>query len=187
MTVIKDLKSKIASLENDKGSQVERITTLMTNLQSTSTEEMSNLRVELTTKNKKIQALEAELTDYREKSLILANELNRICDEVERSEQLYHRIEHLTRENENLRQDVNFLQTDSQSLKQELLTKEKEVATFMDDNDKLVAKLVTLGFQVQVDEKTAQLLFVPTQPAQSKVSYKESLVGLSIDELLNGD
>jgi len=188
VTVIQDLKSKITSLESDKGSQVDRITTIMTNLQSSSTGEMSNLRVELTTKNKKIEALEAELADYREKSLILANELNRICDEVERSEQLYHRIEHLTRENENLRQDVNFLQNDNQALKQELLTKEKEVATFIDDNDKLVAKLVTLGFQVQVDEKTAQLLFVPIQPqVQSKVSLKESLVGLSIDELLNGD
>jgi len=191
-TTIKDLKSKIASQENDKGSQVDRIATLLTNLQSSSVEEVSTLRVELTTKNRKIEALEVELTDYREKTLILAEELNRICDEVERSEQLYKRIETLTRENENLRQDTTFLQSENQNLKQELVNKEKEVNTFIDDNDKLVAKLVTLGFQVQVDDKTQQLVFVPIQPIKPSHSGtkaqqpKENLVGLSIDELLNG-
>jgi len=152
-TTILNLKSTITNLENDKGIHVEKVTSLLTNLQPSTMEEMSELRVEVTTKNRKIEALEGELKEFKEKTQILADELNRICDEVERSEHLYLRVETVTRENENLRQEVNYLNGDAETLKQELLTKEKEIATFVDDNDKMVAKLITLGIQVQVDEK----------------------------------
>jgi len=187
---ILNLKSTITNLENDKGIHVEKVTSLLTNLQPSTMEEMSELRVEVTTKNRKIEALEGELKEFKEKTQILADELNRICDEVERSEHLYLRVETVTRENENLRQEVNYLNGDAETLKQELLTKEKEIATFVDDNDKMVAKLITLGIQVQVDEKTSQIVFIPvpshTKGGKYDTPTKEDLVGLSIDELLNG-
>eukprot|EP01124_Arcella_intermedia_P016330 TRINITY_DN2291_c0_g1_i5.p1 TRINITY_DN2291_c0_g1~~TRINITY_DN2291_c0_g1_i5.p1 ORF type:complete len:720 (-),score=202.93 TRINITY_DN2291_c0_g1_i5:35-2194(-) len=156
-TMADEMKHKISSLEKD---QVERIAELLEKLRKSSEiEDVTNMRLEIASKNSRILALEQEIRQFQAQTHILAEQLNSVCDEVERSEQLYQKIELLSTENQNLKQEVAFHTNDILALKQDLINKEQEITIVMDDNEKLVTKLGQLGVTVFVDEKTGTLSF----------------------------
>jgi len=148
--------------------------------------------------------MEASLEEIHEKSALLADQLNRMCDEVEKGEKVVARMETITKQNETLKRDNSYLTSDLETLKEELQQKEKEILTLFDDNDKMVAKLITLGYQVSVEDDSAITFTALTNPLPSNTGSKsdpfkntkdkketsnkipEDLSGLSIDELLNG-
>jgi len=204
--VIAELKAKVILLEtNAKTNAKMDITQKLSNLPSHPKKEMADARAEIVAKDKKISQLEASLEDIHNKSALLADQLNRMCDEVEKGEKVVARMETITKENETLKHENANLTSDLDALKEELQQKEKEILTLFDDNDKMVAKLITLGYQVQVEDDSA-LTFTTVNanlpattskadPLKNTKDKKETnnnnfkvedLSGLSIDELLNG-
>jgi chromosome segregation ATPase len=202
--VVAELKAKVILLETSaKNSEKMDITQRLSNLPQHPKKEMADARAEIVAKDKKIALLEASLEEIHGKSALLADQLNRMCDEVEKGEKVVARMEIITKENQTLKHENANLTADLESLKEELQQKEKEILTVLDDNDKMVAKLITLGYQVQVEEDAA-LTFteiavptkdgkkaIPSKPQEKKETTNnfkipEDLSGLSIDELLNG-
>jgi len=162
---------------------------------------MADARAELATKDRKIAALELSLSEIQRQSALLADQLNRMCDEVEKSEKIYLGMETLSKENQNLKQEHGSLSHEIQTLKDELVQKENEITTLLDDNDKMVDELVGLGYNVQVTGENSSLKITPpanktpppktsavasSQPPKNTAKIPEDLSGLSIDELLNG-
>jgi len=198
--VIAEMRAKMTLLEaNDKSASLSQ---RLANLPSHPKKEMADARAELATKDRKIAALEISLTEIQGKSALLADQLNRICDEVEKSEKIISKMEMVSKENETLKQENNYYCTDITALKEELVQKENEITTLLDDNDKMVAQLFTLGFRVQVEDDNTSLRIIPINPINTPTITKssnptteskknnskvlEDLSGLSIDELLNG-
>jgi len=203
--VVAELKAKVILLEaNAKNNAKMDITQKLGNLPSHPKKEMADARAEIVAKDKKIAQLEASLEDIHEKSALLADQLNRMCDEVEKGEKVVARMETITKQNETLKRENSYLTSDLETLKEELQQKEKEILTLFDDNDKMVAKLITLGYQVSVEDDSAITFTTLTNPLPSNTGSKsdpskntkdkketsnkipEDLSGLSIDELLNG-
>jgi len=166
---------------------------------------MADARAEIVAKDKKIAQLEGSLEEIQNKSALLAEQLSRMCDEVEKGEKVVARMESITKANETLKQENSSLSSELESIKEELQGKEKEILTLFDDNDKMVAKLITLGYQVAVEDDSAISFTAINAAAPSNVGSKsadplkntktekketnkipEDLSGLSIDELLNG-
>jgi chromosome segregation ATPase len=203
--VVAELKAKVILLETSaKNSEKMDINQRLSNLPQHPKKEMADARAEIVAKDKKIAQLEASLEEIHGKSALLADQLNRMCDEVEKGEKVVARMEIITKENQTLKHENANLTTDLETLKEELQQKEKEILTVLDDNDKMVAKLITLGYQVQVEDDSALTfteIAIPSKdgkkPIPAKVQDKkdtsnnfkiiqEDLSGLSIDELLNG-
>jgi len=181
----------------------------LANLPSHPKKELSDSRAELAAKDRKIAGLEATLAEIQKQSVLLADQLNRMCDEVEKGEKIYGRLEVVSKENTNLKQENSSLSSEVHSLRDELVQKENEIGTLLDDNDTMVAQLVILGYKVEVGEGSTDTLKItpPNAPVstpsrggttnssaptsenkrnQQTTSVPEDLSGLSIDELLNG-
>jgi len=203
--LVADLRAKLASLESSDRSV--SLTQRLANLPSHPKKELSDSRAELAAKDRKIAGLEATLAEIQKQSVLLADQLNRMCDEVEKGEKIYERLEVVSKENTNLKQQNTSLGSEVHSLRDELVQKENEIGTLLDDNDTMVAQLVALGYKVEVGEGSTESLKItpPNAPVstpsrnittkssapttdnkKNQPAPNEDLSGLSIDELLNG-
>jgi len=115
-----------------------------------------------------LQKLSQEKFFFEEKCSTLATQLRRLCNVLEESDTLHEKLIVSNEENEYLKQKVAELEEQNVSLRE-------DVEMLEEDNDELVNKLTEMGMTIAIRQD--KLIFSPE---------KESLDGLSIDELLNG-